>query len=256
MLTTLAWVALAVWAHMTVFYVLATLSRRNDLADVAWGLGFVVVAVVSGLVNAGSTPRQIVVFILVLAWAVRLATHIWMRNRGQPEDFRYQKWREDWGRQYLWKAYVNVFLLQGLFMVINSLPIWVSSAADGGGFTALNGIGVAVWLAGLLFEAVGDHQLTLFRRNPANRGQIITTGLWRYTRHPNYFGEALLWWGLWMVTIGSGLWLLGAIGPAFITLMLTRVSGIPMLEKRSAAKPGWADYAARTSAFIPWFPKG
>lgn len=256
MWTTLAWVALAVWLHMTTFYLLAILAKRNDLADVAWGLGFIMVAVVSGLANSGSTPRQVVVLTLVLLWAVRLAMHIWARNRGQPEDFRYKKWREDWGDQYLWKAYLNVFLLQGLFMVINSLPIWLVNTTDRGGFTLLNGVGVAVWLVGLLFEAVGDLQLTLFRRNPANKGQIITTGLWRYTRHPNYFGEALLWWGLWIVTIGSRLWLLGAIGPAFITLMLTRVSGIPMLEKRSATKPGWAAYAARTNAFVPWFPKG
>lgn len=255
MLNLLAWVALAIWLHMTVFYLLATLAKRNDLADVAWGLGFIVVAIVAGSAVSGATTRQVVVLMLVIAWAARLATHIWMRNRGRSEDFRYAKWRQDWGDRYLWKAYLNVFMLQGLFMLVNSLPITVVNVRDSAGFTLVNGLGVAIWLIGLLFEAIGDYQLTVFRRNPANQGQIITTGLWRYTRHPNYFGEALLWWGLWLVTAGATWWVWGVIGPAFITLMLTRVSGVPMLEKRSATKPGWAAYAARTSVFVPWFPK-
>lgn len=255
MLALLMWVALAIWVYMTAFFLFATLARRNDLADVAWGLGFVVVSAVAIAARPGMTARQTVVLLLVVLWALRLALHVWSRNRGQPEDFRYRKWREDWGDQYLWKAYLNVFMLQGLFMVVNSLPISVVNHADPGGLGFVNILGVIVWAAGLAFEAIGDHQLTVFRRNPANRGQLITTGLWRYTRHPNYFGEALLWWGIWLATVGASLWPWGVIGPAFITFMLTRVSGIPMLEKRSATKPGWAEYAARTSAFIPWFPR-
>ncbi|NLX36075.1 MAG: DUF1295 domain-containing protein [Chloroflexi bacterium] len=255
MLILLVRVALAIWVYMTAFFLVASLARRNDLADVAWGLGFVVVAVTAVLAAPGLTARQGAVLLATIIWAARLALHIWSRNRKQAEDFRYRKWREDWGDQYLIKAYLNVFMLQGLFMLINSLPITVVNYADSGGWGITNWIGVLVWAGGLVFEAVGDHQLTVFRNDAANRGKIITTGLWRYTRHPNYFGEALLWWGIWLMTVGSAFWPLGAIGPAFITLMLTRVSGIPLLEKRSATKPGWAEYAARTSVFIPWFPK-
>ncbi|MDO8848790.1 MAG: DUF1295 domain-containing protein [Coriobacteriia bacterium] len=247
--------AAAVLGYMTVWYVIALVRKRNDLADTAWGLGFIMIA---GLALLGQEPvsaRLGLVAALVLAWGVRLAVHVYSRNRGKAEDFRYAQWRADWGKWFLIRTYLQVFLLQGVFMLAIAASIVVVGADGGGPLGWLDGLGVAVWLLGFVFESVGDAQLKAFVSDPASRGRILDTGLWRYTRHPNYFGEATQWWGLWLIALSVPNGWLAIISPLSITLVLLFVSGVPLLEKKMAEKPGWAEYARKTSVFVPLPPK-
>jgi steroid 5-alpha reductase family enzyme len=252
---TLVVAALTIFIYMSAAFGVALLRKRNDLADIAWGMGFILVALVTGLLNGPYTARKVAILIMVIIWGLRLALYIGARNLGQGEDFRYAQWRKDWGDAWQRKTFVNVFMIQGLFMWMVSLPIVVANATDRGGWGLLSTLGVLVWAFGLAFEAIGDQQLAAFRQNPKNKGQIITTGLWRYTRHPNYFGEATLWWGVWLVALGAPWGWAAVLGPITITYLLRFVSGVPMLEKRTEGRPGWEAYKRRTNAFVPWFPK-
>ena len=250
----LAGTALVILVYMTLAFLLALSRKRNDLADVAWGLGFIVVAITADWMGGLITLAQIVILILVIAWGVRLARHVYRRNRGKPEDFRYARWRQEWGRHVVIRSYLQVFLLQGVFMWLVSFPIMVAAA---GGEIGVGWViaGAIVWLMGFTFESVGDAQLASFRSDPANKGHIITTGLWRYSRHPNYFGEVVQWWGIWLIALGAPWGWLGVIGPTAITLLILFVSGVPMLEQHFAGRPEWEEYKQRTSIFVPWFPR-
>jgi steroid 5-alpha reductase family enzyme len=199
-----------------------------------------------------------VIAFLVGVWGLRLSYHIMRRNLGKPEDFRYANWRKAWGKWVIPRAFVQVYLLQGLFMFLVSLPITLTGLASAAGVlrAPLLVIGAALWLLGFIFETVGDHQLTLFLAQPGNRGQLMTSGLWSYTRHPNYFGEAVMWWGIFIVAIGGGASLLAVLSPIVITYLLRYVSGVPLLEKSMSRKPGFDEYARRTSVFVPRPQKG
>ena len=253
--STVTTVALIVFLYMTLLFVLALVRKRNDIADVGWGLGFILVALCSLILSGTATARKLLILALVVLWGVRLAIHVWMRNRGKQEDYRYKQWREDWGDRWIIHSYLQVFLLQGLFMLMVTFPVMIAMTYDQGALGILDWIGVAVWIIGFFFEAVGDYQLTLFIRDPANRGKLMQEGLWKYTRHPNYFGEVAQWWGVFLTVLSVPNSWMGIIGPLTISFLILRVSGIPMLEKRSATKPGWEEYKRRTNAFFPWFPK-
>ncbi len=240
--------------YMTCWFIAAQVRGRNDIADVAWGLGFILAAFVS-LVAAGSyPPRGLLISGLVLAWGIRLALHIHTRNNGKGEDPRYKQWREDWGRWFVLRSFLQVFMLQGLLLVLVSVPVIYVNAAPSESFTWLDALGLAVWLTGFGFEAFGDLQLLRFIRNPANKGKLMTTGLWRYTRHPNYFGEVTLWWGIWLIALAApGSWWT-IMGPLTITILILKVSGIPMLEKPYEERADFQEYQRRTSAFFPMPP--
>ncbi len=245
-------VALLVWAYMTLWFVVALVLRRNDIADVAWGLGFIAIAWWLLLRSDPQPPRLWIATVLVTVWGLRLAWHIWSRRRGKPEDYRYAAWREQWGRWFVPRTYLQVFVLQGLFMLLIAMPLVVLAAEDPPSRpTMLGALAVAVWLVGFGFEAVGDAQLSAFVRQPENRGHVMDRGLWKYSRHPNYFGDSLQWWGIWLLALGVPGWILAAIGPLTITLLLRYVSGVPMLERKRAGQPEWEAYKARTSAFVP-----
>jgi steroid 5-alpha reductase family enzyme len=248
--------AFALWAYMSLWFVISLLRKRNDVADVAWGLGFVLLAWSSFFLSGGSGTRGIVVGILVSVWGLRLAWHIHARNRGKAEDYRYLAWRRQWGKWFYARSYAQVYLLQGTLLFLISLPVLIINRSVGGPFSFLNGTGVCIWLCGFLFESVGDAELARFVKDPLNKGKLLQSGLWRYSRHPNYFGEVAQWWGIWLVALGvPGGWL-GIIGPLAITILILKVSGIPMLEKKMAGNPDFAEYARRTSVFLPWFPNG
>lgn len=252
---TIVVVALVVLCYMTMLFFLALVLKDNSIADIAWGPGFIMAALTALCINRAFHPPQIIVFLLVTLWGLRLGIRIFLRNRGRGEDRRYRKWRESWGGFFIVRSYVQVFLLQGFILVLNSLPVLVITASGRKNLTWLDCIGIAVWICGFLFEAVGDHQLDAFVKNPANRGSIINSGLWRFSRHPNYFGEVIMWWGIFVIALsGDGGWM-SVVGPLSITLMILFVSGIPMTERMMASKPGFAEYKKRTSVFIPWFPK-
>ena len=247
---------IAVLIFMTVIFIIALSIKDNSIVDIAWGIGFIVIAILTRVLGREPSSVSTAVMLLVTIWGIRLALHIAIRKRGEGEDFRYAKWRQDWGRWFVIRSFFQVFLLQGLLMLIIALPIIHVNAGSGNslGFAGISGI--VVWIVGFLFETVGDLQLSKFKSDPANKGRVMETGLWRYTRHPNYFGESLIWWGIFLLALGTPGGLKAIISPILITFLLLRVSGVTMLEKALAdRRPGYREYAQRRSAFIPWFPK-
>lgn len=249
--------AVLVAAYMTAWFVVALLKRDNSVADVAWGLGFVLVAAFT-FFRRSSLALPLLVTSLVAIWGLRLSFHIFRRNLKKGEDPRYAKWRKDWGRAFFWRSFFQVFLLQGFFLLIISSP--VVSINAGRGLSPSRGwpwtlAGTLVWIAGFVFEAVGDAQLARFKRDPSNKGRIMDRGLWRLTRHPNYFGESLMWWGLFLVALQAPYGWATVVSPLLITFLLVKVSGVPMLERRYAGNPEFQAYARRTSAFVPRPPR-
>jgi steroid 5-alpha reductase family enzyme len=255
MVTAYAIAATVVLAAMTCVFLLALVLKDNSIVDIAYGMVFTAAAWVLTAGLGSAHPRQALLLFMVTAWGLRLAIHLFVRKRGKGEDFRYRAWREQWGRTFIVRSYFQIYILQGLVILIVASPVIAGITRPGGPLGILDLAGAAVWFTGLYFEAVGDWQLMRFKADPMNRGRIITTGLWRYTRHPNYFGEALLWWGFYIVALGSpGAWWT-IISPLTIDFLLLKVSGIPMLEKRYKGNPEFEDYKKRTSPLIPWFPK-
>ncbi|MDM7926449.1 MAG: DUF1295 domain-containing protein [bacterium] len=243
--------------YMTAFYLAARRLRNNGLADTAWGLGFVLVAWLNLALSGTGTFRSIAVTALVTIWGLRLALHIFGRNRGKAEDFRYAEMRRKWGRHAEWKSYVNVFLAQGFLLFIIAWPIVLANLpSPGAGFGPLEWLGLAVWIAGFAFEAVSDRQLRDFIRNRKTPDSpYMTEGLWKYSRHPNYFGEALLWWGIFLLAVRSPLGWTGIVSPLLIGFLLRFVSGVPLLEKKHQQDPRYRSYAERTNVFFPGLPK-
>lgn len=239
------------FVYMNLWFAVSVLKKRNDVADVAWGLGFMLMAWTSFFLSGDSGIRGLVVGVLVSVWGVRLAWHIHTRNRGKAEDYRYDAWRKQWGTWFYLRSYVQVYLVQGLFLFLIVLPVLLINKSAGTTLGILDLLGVAVWLVGFYFEAVGDAQLARFIKNPANKGKLMRGGLWAYTRHPNYFGEVTQWWGVWLIALSVPYGWLGIIGPITITFLILKVSGIPMLEKKMADHPDFAEYKRRVSVFIP-----
>lgn len=243
---------LVIFVSANVGFIVSLVKKRNDVADIFWGIGFVLVAWTTYFLADKSNISALLVNILVTIWGVRLALHIGLRNRGKGEDFRYKAWREEWGKTFYWRSYLQVFILQGVFLFVISLPIVFVNSRNTE-FSVFSILGLIIWTIGFFFEAVGDYQLLQFTKNPENKGKIIQTGLWKYTRHPNYFGEVVLWWGIFCFAIPFGFWTI--ISPIMITFLLLKVSGIPMLEKKYENNPEFAEYKKRTSAFFPMPPK-
>ncbi len=247
--------ALVLFAYMSLWFVVSLIKKRNDVADVAWGLGFVLMTWVSFALSDDSGIRGLLIGILVSIWGFRLAWHIHSRNKGKGEDYRYLAWRKEWGKWFYIRSYFQVHLLQGVFLFLIVMPVLLVNKNAGASLGLLDFIGVAVWLIGFYFEAVGDAQLARFIKDPANKGKLMQRGLWAYTRHPNYFGEVTQWWGLWLVALSVPYGWLGIIGPITITFLILKVSGIPMLEKKMEENPEFAEYRKRVSMFFPLLPR-
>ncbi len=247
--------AAAVAVYMTVWFIAAVRKKDNSLADVAWGPGFVLAAGVSLALGPGPSPRKLLVSGLVLLWAARLAAAVLARNLKKGEDERYAAWRRKWGRWVVPRSFVQVFLLQGLLLVIVSLPVIAVNASDAPPLGGPDLAGAVLWLAGFFFETEADRELARFKKDPANRGRLLTTGLWRYSRHPNYFGEALMWWAVFLLAlpVPGAVWT--AAGPLLITVLLRYVSGVPLLERRYRGRADFEAYARRTSVFFPRPPR-
>lgn len=240
---------------MSLWFVVSLIKKRNDVADMAWGWGFVLLTWISFFISLDSGVRGLLVGALVSIWGVRLAWYIRTRNKGKIEDYRYLVWRKEWGKWFYFRSYFQVYLLQGIFLFLIVMPILLINKHTGGPLGLLDFVGVAVWLFGFFFEAVGDWQLMRFIKDPQNKGRIMQSGLWAYTRHPNYFGEVTQWWGIWLIALSVPNGLLAIIGPLTITFLILKVSGIPMLEKKMADHPDFAEYKRRVSVFIPVVPK-
>ncbi len=247
--------AIIIFGYMTGLFVIALIRKDNSVADIAWGFGFVIVAWLTLWIVGNFYPRQLLTCILVLIWGSRLSIRIFRRNRGRGEDPRYRKWREEWGRFFVPRSYLQVFLLQGAILLVNISPVLIINTTSDGSLNVLDACGLLIWMTGFIFESVGDYQLDQFLANPKNRGTIMDRGLWRYTRHPNYFGEITMWWGIYIIALSVPYGWIGFVGPLTITLMIVLVSGIPMTERLMEKTPGFEEYRRRTSVLIPWFVK-
>ncbi len=236
----------------------ALVFRRNDFADVLWGPAFVLSAgstlAFSKHPNLGS--QKIFLFCLLTAWAVRLFIHVGRRNLSHTtEDVRYANWRRQWGKAWLWRSYLQVFILQPLILYVFLLPTLFILAHPNQPFGFFSILGITLWTIGFLFETIADEHLRRFKLNPANRGKIIRTGLWSWSRHPNYFGEVLIWWGIWLIAMElPGAWWT-IVGPIGVTYLILKVSGVTMLEELMRNRPGYVEYEQAVSRFFPRRPR-
>ncbi len=252
---------LAVALLMAVTFAINERAGRHSGVDVTWGLAFVVAAVTAWALSLGEggNGRRTVVLLLVAAWGLRLATHIYLRNRKHSgEDPRYTDMldrAEERGHSREAYAFRMIYLTQAALAWFVSLPVQVA-VFQRGGFGWLGYVGIAVWAVGLFFEAVGDHQLTVFKRDEGNKGKVLDTGLWHYTRHPNYFGDATVWWGLSLIAFAMWPGILTIASPIVMTYLLSKGTGAATLEKDIGdRRPGYADYVKSTSGFVPLPPK-
>lgn len=253
--TTLPASAAAVLGAMILLWLLSLRLRDASIADPFWGAGFVLATWTAALAADGGGARRALALALVTVWGLRLSLHLLRRNLGHGEDRRYAAMRAAHGDRFWIVSLGTVFLLQGGLILLVSLPLQLAVARTGPALGLLDAAGVALFALGLAFEAVADLQLARFKADPANRGRVMDRGLWRLTRHPNYFGDATLWWGLGLLGVAAGApWSL--LSPAVMTWLLLRVSGVSLLERDIAERrPGYREYVRRTSAFFPWFPR-
>lgn len=245
---------LVITVYMSIWFVLSLSKKRLDLVDTAWGGGFIVIAYGCFLHNPSF--YTLLTALLVAAWGARLMLHIYRRNRDKDNDPRYEALSAKWAAQTFWlRAYVSIFLLQGVLIVLISLPVTVLALPGSHHHPLLVALGVIVWFAGVSVETAADAQLSRFLRQRTADQKVMDKGLWGLSRHPNYFGEVLGWWGIGIIAIGAPYSLLAWLGPLTITYLIVYVSGIPPLEKRKKDDPAYQAYAARTSRFIPLPPK-
>jgi steroid 5-alpha reductase family enzyme len=236
---------------MTAVWLLSLARKDASVIDPFWGLGFLLVAVASCLLN-GCVPRTSLLLILVALWSLRLALYLFWRNWGHGEDRRYVKMREKRGRSFWWFSFFSVFLLQAVLLWFVSLPLQVAAAHQlATPLSLLDAAGTLLWGTGFVFESVGDWQLARFKAKPTNSGRVMDRGLWRYTRHPNYFGDFCVWWGLYLICVAGGAWWT-ILSPTLMTILLMAVSGVSLLESTiGSRRPDYAAYQSRTNAFFP-----
>lgn len=274
-----AYCAAAIFAFQCLLYVVALIKKDNSVADIGWGIGFIILSGISFALyyfwhdiqcifsDAPHDVAFIALTSLVVIWGLRLSIYLFIRNWPKQEDWRYAKWRAEWGSNFYLRSFLQVFVLQGFFMLVIGSPILLSALSITADkvqpYTTLSWVltaaGIAIWAVGFYFQAMGDAQLYDFKKDPANKGQVMRYGLWQYTRHPNYFGEATMWWGIFLLSCVSATGvldvLLRMIGPATITFMLLRVSGVTMLEGKYKGNEAYESYQRNTSSFIPRLPK-
>jgi steroid 5-alpha reductase family enzyme len=242
---------------MSLLWIISIILKNVSIVDLFWGFGFVLVSIFYFLNTLGYAPRKIIVLILVTVWGLRLSAYLTWRNYRKGEDFRYREFRKKYGeKRYWWISFFQVFLLQGLLMWLISAPLL---GAQFNGYdrnlNLLDYAGIVFWLTGFIFEAGGDYQLAVFKADPSNKGKVLDTGFWHYTRHPNYFGDSMVWWGYGFNCLAAGsIW--PVLGSALMTALIIKVSGVAMLEKSlMEQKPQYQEYIKNTSSFFPWFPK-
>lgn len=240
---------------MSVMFLIGRRIGRYDVVDVAWGLTFVVVVLLSFVITPSDHAASLVLLGLVTIWGARLSGHIYQRLRASSqEDRRYVELRQKWNaaNENL-VMYLRVYLTQALLATIVCLPVLVVNAAQTDASPMFLWVGLVLWVGGFICETAADRQLRAFIRDPQNKGRLMTSGLWRYSRHPNYFGELVQWWAIGVIALGVPYGWIGIIGPLAITYLIVFVSGIPLIEKAFEGRAGWSDYKSRTSVLIPWF---
>jgi len=241
---------------MTILWIVSIIIKNVSIVDLFWGPGFALTAGYYFANCTGNSQRKLIILVLVTVWAARLAIHLAIRNIGKGEDFRYREFRKKYGEnRYWWISYFQTFLLQGLLMWLISVTLLGAQYYSGKPPGIIDIIASIIWITGFIFEAGGDLQLSRFRADPANKGKVLDTGLWRYTRHPNYFGDSAVWWGYGLFSVAAGGYI-PVLGSIMMTALIIKVSGVALLEKSlTSGKPQYKEYVERTSAFFPWFPK-
>lgn len=249
------WITLlAVMSCMLLLWVASIFRRDVSLVDAFWGAGFVIVAWIAWSLHGPATPRATLLVALVTLWGLRLSLYLLWRRLGQPEDRRYAALREATGASFWWRSLLTVFLFQGLILWFVSWPIQFGIAGAGSELGFVDALGIVLYAIGFTFETIGDWQLARFKSNPQNRGQVFDRGLWRYTRHPNYFGDFCVWWGLYCIVCAAGGWWT-ILSPLVMSFLLIRISGVVLLERTMGDRTGYRAYQRRTSSFVPWPPK-
>ena len=257
MMTLFVQASLIIFVLVTLLWIWSVIIKNVSIVDIFWGLGFVVVNAFYVFISGELNARKILILALVSLWGLRLAIYLAWRNIGKGEDFRYQEFRRNYGpKRYWWFSYFQTFLLQGALIIIVSLPLLgIHSSTSSGDLKVLDYIGITIWLIGFAFEAGGDFQLSRFKRDVANKGKVLNKGFWKYTRHPNYFGDAAVWWAYAIFSIAAGsYWQI--IGSIIMTFLIIKISGVALLEKTlNDTKPQYREYIQKTSSFFPRFPK-
>ncbi len=246
----------AVLVFMSAGWVLSLILKNAAIADSLWGLGFVLVAWLTFFQADGFPARSLILAVIVTVWGMRLFIHITARNYGKGEDPRYAAWRRQYGERFRLVSLYKVFLAQALFLWVIALGLQYGQIAEAPArLTWLDGAGLLIWIAGFSVEAMADRQLGQFLKEPANKGRIMDRGLWHYSRHPNYFGESLVWWGIFVIVLSTPWGFLTIVSPLLITYTLLRLTGVTLMEQTEfSGNPEYQAYIRRTSAFVPWFP--
>jgi len=248
---------LAVLAMMLLGWVVSLVYKNVTIVDSLWGLGFVLIAWLTLFMAGGFDGRKVLITSLVTLWGLRLFLHLSWRNWGHGEDPRYGNWRKESGDRFWLVSLFKVFILQSIFLWMIALALqWGQLSSQPARLTWLDYLGLGLWMIGFFFEAVGDWQRARFKAIPKSKGMVMDQGLWAYTRHPNYFGETLIWWGIFLITLATpGSWWT-IVSPLIITVVLLKMTGVTLMEKTIVhTRPGYSEYIARTNAFLPWFPK-
>jgi len=257
MITLFLQASLIILILLVILWLTSVFLKNVSIVDLFWGFGFVVINTFYVLSSSEVTDRQLLVLVLVSVWGLRLSFYLGWRNIGKAEDFRYQEFRKKYGpERYWWFSFFQTFLLQGVLMMLISTPLLGANFGEqNSGLQSLDYAGILVWIIGFTFEAGGDIQLARFKSNPQNKGKVLNTGFWKYTRHPNYFGDSAVWWSYALFSIAAGSYWL-SLGSVLMTLLIIKVSGVALLEKSlTSTKPQYSEYIRKTNAFIPWFPK-
>ncbi len=257
MMTIFLQASLLIWVLVSLLWIWSVIIKNVSIVDLFWGFSFVILTGFYVFMSGELNARKILILILVGIWGLRLAIYLAIRNIGKGEDFRYQQFRRSYGTErYWWFSYFQTFLLQGILIMIVSLPLLgISMSKQSGNLNLLDYFGILIWLIGFTFEAGGDSQLSRFKKNPQNKGKVLNKGFWKYTRHPNYFGDSAVWWAYALFSIAAGsYWQI--IGSVVMTLLIIKISGVALLEKSlHKSKPQYHEYIQKTNSFFPWFPK-
>ena len=249
--------SLIILVLLILLWIVSVFIKNVSIVDLFWGFGFVVINAFYVFSSTEISDRQMLLLVLVSLWGLRLSFYLGWRNIGKAEDFRYQEFRKKYGpERYWWFSFFQTFLLQGVLMMLISTPLLGANFGEqNSGLQSLDYAGILVWIIGFTFEAGGDIQLARFKSNPQNKGKVLNTGFWKYTRHPNYFGDSAVWWSYALFSIAAGSYWL-SLGSVLMTLLIIKVSGVALLEKSlTSTKPQYSEYIRKTNAFIPWFPK-
>lgn len=248
-----SWIFILV--YFSVLFIIGMLQKDNSIVDMGWGFGFVLVALFTFFRTWPADGIDFLLLALVVIWGGRLASHIFTRNQKRGEDFRYASFRKSWGKWLVPRAFFQIYMLQAFMMGSISIGyIWALTVADKH-FSIFVFLGILVWLFGFYFESTADRQLKMFLSNQNNRGKVLSTGLWKYSRHPNYFGEATMWWGIFIISFAVSGNIFLIISPITITILVRFISGVPLLEKTMLKNPEYRNYARKTNTFLPFSPK-